>query len=81
MVRALKDVRNASQLNKNLISVGDLEARDLRETFGEGILKVSSGSLVVLKGIHRYNLYYLIGSTVTKTLTILEYLKEYPIRL
>jgi len=39
------------QLKKNLISVGALEAKGLRGTLGEGILKMFSGSLVVLKGI------------------------------
>ena len=37
-------------LQKNLISVGDLEAQGLRGTIGEDVLKMSSGSLVVLKG-------------------------------
>jgi len=51
MVRELKDVRDVSQLNKNLILVRDLEAQGMRETLGECILKMSSDSLVVLKGI------------------------------
>jgi len=49
MIRELKDVRYARQLNKNLISVGALEAQGLGETLREGILKMSSSSLVVLK--------------------------------
>jgi len=51
MIRELKNVRYVPQLNKNLISVGALEAQGLRGTFGEGVLKMSSGSLLVLKGI------------------------------
>ena len=47
MVRELKDVRYVPQLNKNLISVGALEAQGLRRTLGEGILKMSHGSLAV----------------------------------
>jgi len=50
MVRELKDVRYACQL-KNLISVRALEVQDLRETLGEGVLKMFSSSFVVLKGI------------------------------
>jgi len=50
MVRELKDMRYVSQLKKNFILVGALEAHDLRTTLGEGILKVSSGLLVVLRG-------------------------------
>ena len=46
-VRELHDVRYITQLNKNLISVGALEAQGLRGTLGESILKMFSGSLVV----------------------------------
>ena len=42
---------------------------------------MSSGSLVVLKGIRRNNLYYLKGSVVTKNLTTSEYLVDDSIRL
>jgi len=51
MIRELKDVRYVPQLNKNLISVRDLEAQGLRGTLGEGILKMYSSLLVVLKSI------------------------------
>ena len=61
MIRELKDVMYVPQLKKNLISVGALETQGLRETLGEGILKMFSSSLVVLKGIRRNNLYYLKG--------------------
>ena len=52
-------------MTKNINSVGALEAEGLRETLGEGVLKMSSGSLVVLKGIRCNTVYYLMGSTVT----------------
>ena len=55
----MNDVRYVPQLKKNLISVGALEAHDLREILKEGVLKMSSGSLVVLKRIRRNNFYYL----------------------
>ena len=66
MIRELKDVRYVPQLKKNLISVGALKVQDLRGTFEEGVLKMSSSSLVVLKGIRRNNLYYLKGSAVNE---------------
>ena len=53
MVIELKYVRYVPQLNKNLISVGALEAQALRGTLEEGVLKIPNGSLVVLKGIQR----------------------------
>jgi len=68
MVRELKDVMYVPQLKKNLISVGALETQGLRETLGEGILKMFSSSLVVLKGIQHNNLSYLKGSTVSENL-------------
>jgi len=41
-----------------------LKAEGLRETLEEGVLKILSGSFVVLKGTRR-NMYYLMGSAVT----------------
>ena len=55
MIRELKDVRYVPQLKKNLISVGVLKTQSLRGTLGEGILKMSSDSLVVLKDIRNNN--------------------------
>jgi len=40
-----------------------------------------SGSLMVLKGIRRNNLYYLKGTTVTKNLAAFKHLKDDIIRL
>ena len=51
--------------DENLISDGALEAEGLRGTLGEGVLMMSTGSLVVLKSIRRNNVYYLMGSIVT----------------
>jgi len=65
-MRELKDVRYIPRMTKNLISVGALKVESLRETLGEGVLKISSGSLLVLKGIRRNNVYYLIGSAVIR---------------
>jgi len=65
-LRELKDVRNIPSMKKNIILVGGLEAEGLKGTLGEGILKMSSGSLVILKGIRRNNMYYLMDSTVTR---------------
>jgi len=55
-VRELKDVRYVLQLKKNLLS-WSFGGAGLRETLGEGVLKMSIGSLVVLKCIRRNNLY------------------------
>jgi len=65
-LRELNEVRYIPSMTKNIISVGALKAEGLRETLGEGGLKISSGSLVVLKSIRHNNLYYLTGSAVTR---------------
>ena len=39
------------QLQEEFDFFGTLEVHGLRETLGEGVLKISNGSLVVLKGI------------------------------
>jgi len=65
IVRELKEVRYVPQLKRNLISVGTLEELDLVVSIRDGVLKMIKGSMVVMKGVRRNNLYYLKGSTVT----------------
>jgi len=65
IVQKLKEVRYVPQLKKNLISVGILETLGLVVSIRDGVLKMTKGSMVVMKGIRRNNLYYLKGSTVT----------------
>ena len=64
VIRDLTDVRYAPQMKKNIISwsygvkrsQGDME---------NGILKITKGPMVVMKGARDRNLYYLKGNTVT----------------
>jgi len=65
MVRELKEVRYIPQLKRNFISVGILKTLGLEVSIRDGILKMTKGSMVVLKGVRRNNLYYLKGSIVT----------------
>ena len=65
MVRELKEVRYVPHLKRNLISIGALEALGLAVSIRDGVLKIIKGSMVVLKGVRRNNLYYLNGSTIT----------------
>ena len=65
-VRELTGVRYVPALRKNLISLGVLEAEGLKVCIEDMILKVVKGSLIVMKGVGRGNLYYLMGSTVTE---------------
>ena len=46
-----------------------METLGLEVSIRDGVLKMTKGSMVVLKGVHRNNLYYLKGSTVTGQVT------------
>jgi len=61
----LKEVRYVPQLKRNLISVGALETLGLVVSIKDGVLKMTKGSMVVLKAVCQNNLYYLKGSTIT----------------
>ena len=56
-MRELKDVRYIPCMMKKLVSDGALKAERLRGTLEEGILNMSSGSVVVLKRIRCNNFY------------------------
>jgi len=58
MIRELKEVRYVPQLKRKLISVGALKILGLQVSTKDGILKMTKGSMVVLKGVRRNNLYY-----------------------
>jgi len=66
MVRKLKEVRYVSQLKWNLISVRCLKILGLEVSIRDRVLKMTKGSMVILKDVCRSNLYYLKGSTVTE---------------
>ena len=57
-------MRYIPSITKNIISVGALKDEGPRGTLGEGVLKMSSGSLALLKGIRR-DVYLLMGSAIT----------------
>ena len=65
--RVLTDVRYIPKLEKNLISLGTLESKGFTIILQNGILKVVSGALVVMKGTRRNNLYLYQGSTAVGT--------------
>jgi len=60
----MKEVRYVSQLKRNLIFLGALKTLGLVVSIRDGVLKMTKGSIVVMKGVRRNNLYYLKGSTV-----------------
>ena len=64
MVRDLNEVRYVPQVKKNLIYVGALEVLGHAVSVKDGVLKITKGSMVVMKGVRRNNLCYVMGSTV-----------------
>ena len=65
--KVLTDVRYIPKLEKNLISLGTLESKGFTIFMQNGILKVFSRALVVMKGIRKNNLYLYQGSTTVGT--------------
>src|SRR3954462_13136592 len=63
-VRTLSNVRHVPDMRENLLSLGALEAQGFRFS-GEGeVIKVSRGSMTVLKGERVANLYRMKGSII-----------------
>ena len=60
----MADVRYVLSLRKNLISLGTLEAKGFVVFMRDGILRVTSGALMVMKGTRNNNLYYFQDSIV-----------------
>ena len=67
LTRVLTNVRYIPKLEKNLISLGTLDSKGFTIIMQDGILKVVSGALVVMKGIRRNNLYLYQVNTVVGT--------------
>ncbi|KAG8489027.1 hypothetical protein CXB51_017119 [Gossypium anomalum] len=56
VVRTLSDVRHVPELKRNFISLSTLDSKGYRYTAKSGVLKISKGSLVVMKGIEQRGL-------------------------
>ncbi|CAD6257107.1 unnamed protein product [Miscanthus lutarioriparius] len=65
MTRTLKNVRYIPGMSRNLISLSTLDAEGYKYSGSDGVLKVSKGSLVCLKGdLNSAKLYDLRGCTL-----------------
>jgi hypothetical protein len=64
IVRTLTEVRHVPSMSRNLISLSTLDTKGYKYTAGDGVIKVTKGSLVVIKGdLKAENLYVLRGSS------------------
>ncbi|KAK3020800.1 hypothetical protein RJ639_047756 [Escallonia herrerae] len=64
IVKTLGDVRYIPDLKKNLIFLVTLDSIDCSISIKGGVMKVSKGAMVIMKGQKTGNLYKLIGKTV-----------------
>ena len=63
VVRTLSNVCHVPDLKPNLISLGTLESKGCKYSAKAGILKVSKGSRILLKGLRQGGLHVLQAST------------------
>uniref|UniRef100_A0A2N9J8T4 CCHC-type domain-containing protein n=1 Tax=Fagus sylvatica TaxID=28930 RepID=A0A2N9J8T4_FAGSY len=64
VVRVFEDVRHILDLRKNLISLGVLDDLGYSYSTKGGVMKITKGTLLVMKGRKVNQLYRLIGNTV-----------------
>jgi hypothetical protein len=65
IIRTLTDVRHIPDMSKNLITLSTLDGKGYKYSGGDGVLKVSKGSLIVMRGdLISANLYRLRGTTI-----------------
>ena len=64
VVRVLSNVKHIQDLRKNLTSLGVLDDLGYSYTSKGGIMKITKGALMVMKGQKVSKLYRLIGNTV-----------------
>ena len=64
VVRVLNNVKHILDLRKNLTSLGVLDDLGYSYTSKGGIMKITKGALMVMKGQKVSKLYRLIGNTV-----------------
>ena len=63
-VQTLTNVRHVLDLKNNLLSLGALEVRENKFSSADGGIKVTKGSMMILKGERTTNLYKLTGSII-----------------
>jgi hypothetical protein len=65
VVRTLCDIRHVLEVEKNLISFGTLKSNGYSYKSEGGVMKVTKGAMIVMKGQKSSkNIYKLLGSTV-----------------
>ena len=63
VVRNLGDVKHVPNFKRNLISLSTLDAKGYKCTSEGGVLKISKGALVVMKGHQKTVMLYVLQSS------------------
>ncbi|KAJ1296501.1 hypothetical protein BS78_01G305700 [Paspalum vaginatum] len=72
IIRTLTDVRHILDMTENLIYLSTLDGKGYKYYSGDGVLKLSKGSLIVMKAdLKSAILYRLRGTTITGDTTII----------
>jgi hypothetical protein len=80
VARTLCEVKDVPKVEKNLISLGPLDSNGYGYKFEGGVLKVTKGAMVVIKGqINSKNIYKLLGSTVVGGIVSVESESDYTV--
>jgi hypothetical protein len=70
MIHTLTDVRHIPTMSRNLILLSTLDLKGYKYSALGGVLKVSKGSLIIMKSDMKVaNLYVIRGDTITGTVT------------
>ena len=70
-IRTLTCIYYVPNLMRNLISVGTIESKGFKVREKDGIMRIISGALVIMKEIQkRNNVYYFLGSTIIRTAAV-----------
>ena len=78
VVKTLCDVRHVPEVEKNLISLNTLDSNGYDYKSKGGVMKVTKGAVVVMKGqINSKNIYKLLGSTVVGGITFIKFESDY----
>lgn len=65
VIRSLTNVRYVPDLRRNLISLGLFDSMGYKFTSQQGQMTVSKDGKIVITGVKRNELYFLVGSTIT----------------
>ena len=66
VVRTLGDIRHVPDLKINLIFLSTLDAKGYKYTSKGGVLKISKGALVVMKGHQKKTMLYVLQGSTTE---------------